>query len=123
MATTIKDLFEYVQKHPKRNEVWRDWTDAQLVASFAEAAKENALGWCKNEEGNFCGIVVGKPNYDKQILHITGIIADSNLILARFLLLFNQQYGANWRLSGNRNGKLKIYSTKKLCSIAISQTH
>lgn len=122
MEITINNLVDYVKQHPKRDEVWRGWTDSQLAIAIHEAYQQNALCWGSSERGVLCGLVVGKANTETRTLHIVGILCDTKQIMAQFLLVFAQRFGANWRICGNRKGKLRYFNLKKLCCIAIAQT-
>lgn len=115
--TSIADLVSYVDKHPQRNKVFLGWTTTQLAVAIFEAYKSDTLRWCASERGVLCGIIFGCPNYDTKTLHIQGVIADDKIVMARFMLEFIKKFGADWKLSGNRRNKLKIFKTKTLCSL------
>lgn len=114
MAIRIKDLIDYIQQHPKRDAVWKGWTDVQLCDAIQKAIKDNALCWCLDSEQKLCGIVIGKADVSTKTLHIVGIIGDCKYVMAQFLLVFIKRFGFDWTLTGNRNGKLKKFNTRKL---------
>lgn len=115
--TSISDLVNYVTNHPKRNKVFPNWTTESLAIEIFRAYKSDTLRWCSTEGGILCGIIFGYPNYDTKTLHIQGVLADNKTVMARFMMHFVKKFGAEWKLSGTRRGKLKIFKTKTLCSL------
>lgn len=119
---TIKELHEYIEQHPSRETVFKGWSKDGVAIALYEAYKSNALRWCSTERGVLCGVVVGKPDFDAKTMHIIGLICDDKKVLAQFLREFLQAYGSLWRLTGNRKGKVKTFSTNKLIQTAIKNS-
>jgi hypothetical protein len=115
---TIKDLHEYIEQHPAREIVFKGWSTTAVAVALFEAYKSHSLRWCTSERGILCGVVIGKPDFDTQTMHIVGIICDNKNVLAQFLREFLQAYGMPWKITGFRKGKVKTFSIKKLAQVA-----
>ena len=108
----IADAVKYVLAN-RKNKVCKDWTPFQITHSISMALENRTLAYTTDTHGNLNGIVWGKPDFEKKVLHIETILATCKSTLPKLMRHFLDIYDG-WTLTADRRGKFVKYSTERL---------
>lgn len=108
---TIGDLVQYVLKHRKGN-AFKDYNEYLIATGIENALYEGTLFYALREDGNICGIALGKWHESTKVMDVLEMLTTERWAFPAILKSFRQRF-PDGNLIALRRWKPKVYNTNK----------